>query len=514
MWNPETNIKGPKGDKGDTGDQGIPGTPGADGASDWADITGKPSTFPPDPEAVDDRVAALLVAGSNITLTYNDTGNTLTIASTASGGGGSSVYVGPTPPVGAAASSLWFENDTGLLYINYNDGNSTQWVIVPPSVSAASIGAVAYTVQSPAASEQTQARKNIYAAPFDALAYNGMQVNGSMEVSQELGTGNAALPAATIKYIADGFIGVNLGATRVGFGAQTPITSLSGFPSCISLIASTPAALAANDAQYIYQSIEGYRWSRLGFSRASEAQPVTIAFWLNANVAGTMAVSVRNAAGNRSYIVDVPYVGGGVWQYKTVTIPGCPDGTWNTGNAVGANISFCFGAGTSYHGAANTWLTTNSFATSATTNLWAAANGIYLTGVVILPGIEAPSAARSPLIMRPYDQELLTCMRYLQTPAGSAQYGFAAYTPAATLARVGLPFRVLMRSTPTLLIKNIASININTPSVNVTPVSLTLQAASIGMAAIDATISASTFTLGQGCTVAMPDPSIMFDARL
>ena len=126
MWNPETNIKGPKGDKGDTGDQGIPGTPGADGASDWADITGKPSTFPPDPEAVDDRVAALLVAGSNITLTYNDTGNTLTIASTASGGGGSSVYVGPTPPVGAAASSLWFENDTGLLYINYNDGNSTR----------------------------------------------------------------------------------------------------------------------------------------------------------------------------------------------------------------------------------------------------------------------------------------------------------------------------------------------------------------------------------------------------
>ncbi len=38
-------------------------------------------------EAVDDRVAALLVAGSNITLTYNDAGNTLTIA--AAGGGGS-----------------------------------------------------------------------------------------------------------------------------------------------------------------------------------------------------------------------------------------------------------------------------------------------------------------------------------------------------------------------------------------------------------------------------------------
>lgn len=38
-------------------------------------------------EAVDDRVAALLVAGSNVTLTYNDVANTLTVA--ASGGGGS-----------------------------------------------------------------------------------------------------------------------------------------------------------------------------------------------------------------------------------------------------------------------------------------------------------------------------------------------------------------------------------------------------------------------------------------
>jgi Phage tail repeat like len=39
-------------------------------------------------EAVDDRVAALLVPGSNITLTYNDAANTFTIAATLSGGSG------------------------------------------------------------------------------------------------------------------------------------------------------------------------------------------------------------------------------------------------------------------------------------------------------------------------------------------------------------------------------------------------------------------------------------------
>lgn len=39
-------------------------------------------------EAVDDRVAALLVAGANVTLTYNDASNTLTIAASGGGGGG------------------------------------------------------------------------------------------------------------------------------------------------------------------------------------------------------------------------------------------------------------------------------------------------------------------------------------------------------------------------------------------------------------------------------------------
>jgi hypothetical protein len=44
-------------------------------------------------ELVDDRVAALLVAGANVTLTYNDGANTLTIASSGGGGGGGNGYM-------------------------------------------------------------------------------------------------------------------------------------------------------------------------------------------------------------------------------------------------------------------------------------------------------------------------------------------------------------------------------------------------------------------------------------
>lgn len=46
-----------------------------------------PTTFN---EAVDDRVSQLLVAGTNITLTYNDGAGTLTIDASGGGGGGTS----------------------------------------------------------------------------------------------------------------------------------------------------------------------------------------------------------------------------------------------------------------------------------------------------------------------------------------------------------------------------------------------------------------------------------------
>jgi hypothetical protein len=41
---------------------------------------------------------------------------------------GANVYVQDTAPVGATAGSLWWQSSTGLLFVYYNDGTSTQWV--------------------------------------------------------------------------------------------------------------------------------------------------------------------------------------------------------------------------------------------------------------------------------------------------------------------------------------------------------------------------------------------------
>lgn len=71
-------------------------------------------------EAVDDRVGSLLVAGSNVTLTYNDAANTLTIAST-------SGAVSPTYSADVTTGRTLVTGDIGvtLVYNSASNGNIT-----------------------------------------------------------------------------------------------------------------------------------------------------------------------------------------------------------------------------------------------------------------------------------------------------------------------------------------------------------------------------------------------------
>jgi hypothetical protein len=300
--------------------------------------------------------------------------------------------------------------------------------------------------------QRASQRQLIYAAPFDALAYNGMQINSAMEVSQQYGA--TAVPLGSL-YVLDGWSAAASGGTvtaqQVSGG---PLGTGAWFNNFLATIASVAVPSVAGTYAYTNQSIEGYRTARLGWGYPN-AQPVTIAFWIYSSLGGTMAVTARNYSATRTYVVDVP-VTAATWQYKTVTIPGCADGTWDRNHITGMTIFFTYAGGSTFQTAANVWVTGGNYlATPATTNLLGS-NGasVYLTGVVVLPGIEAPSAARSALIMRPYDQELVTCRRYWwcsnpDYPKGGAIGMLAGYP--ATPTSIGCStwrLTVPMRATP------------------------------------------------------------------
>ncbi|MET0710192.1 MAG: hypothetical protein ABWY82_25620, partial [Tardiphaga sp.] len=282
------------------------------------------------------------------------------------------------------------------------------------------------------------------AAPIDGLAYNGMQVNGSIEVSQEL-AGNSVSASGITKNIVDSWT-INTNGSQVLSCSQDGATAApSGFVSSLRGVVTTAnAAPAAGNYCAFVHHIETGRVSRLAWGKAS-ASPITMAFWVRAVRTGTYSGVVTNEDFSRCYPFNFTISLSNTWEYKTITVPGDTGGAWFRINYAGIRISFCLMAGATYTAPANAWVGGTFFGANGTTNAVAATSDAFsITGLVVLPGNVAPQEARSPFIMRPYDQELVTCQRYFQF-VSSGSNGIAVN---ATTAALRCTFLIPMRPTP------------------------------------------------------------------
>lgn len=122
-------------------------TSSVDGAATWQTLD--PSKITGLSEAIDDRVAALLVAGANVTLTYDDAAGTITVAATGGGGtglpgGGTSgqALVKTSSVDGAATWQTLDAADVGALPDTY----APDWDDVgskPPAIAAGATAEIA-----------------------------------------------------------------------------------------------------------------------------------------------------------------------------------------------------------------------------------------------------------------------------------------------------------------------------------------------------------------------------------
>ena len=156
-----------------------------------------------------------------------------------------------------------------------------------------------------------------------------------------------------------------------------------------------------------------------------------------------------NNAATRSYAFTYTQNVADIYQYNTVTIPGCVDGVWEKANLVGMNVIFSLGCGTTYTApTANIWLNVQYSAGPGQINAVAATSDTFrITGVIVLPGTEAPSAARSPLIMRPYPQELDICKRYWRLITPDTRFDARN---ASSILEWSYPLSPEMRVSPTV----------------------------------------------------------------
>lgn len=319
--------------------------------------------------------------------------------------------------------------------------------------------------QSLTEAQEKVARTNIYAAPFDALAFSGLQINGGMEVSQEFVESGTTLANNTAKYAIDMVEGFyNHGAaTAVVTATQVPASSfeavLPGFRHALRLRATTALSSIANGDFACWRwKMEGTRVARLGWG-ASGALPIAYAFKFYATRAATHMIRVSNSAGDRFYHAEFTVAIG--WNQITGTIAGDTSGTWLTTTGTGLVFEvFCAGRAAS-PATPNAWGATGAVSSTNSNNqnqLSSSNDDAYLTGLMVFPGLELPSSDRYAYLLRPFATEIEDCKRYFlksylytQLPAAAASNYFAFQANGTGGEQAGsYSFGKSMRAAPTV----------------------------------------------------------------
>jgi hypothetical protein len=256
-------------------------------------------------------------------------------------------------------------------------------------------------------------------------------INGDCRIDQR-----ASIVTTTGSYFTDRWV-VYANTTGAYQCTQSGVAP-AGFTNSIFFdVTTADTSIGAGEFALISQTIEGLNTSDLSWGSAS-AQAITLSFWVNSTTTGTYYVSIRNSAGNRSYIAEYSVSSANTWERKTITVPGDTSGTWLTTNGAGIILTFTFAAGSTYQTTAGSWQAGNFLGTSNQVNLLAStANEIRITGVQLEPGSVA-----TPFERRSYGAELALCQRYYQASGFLVNNAGSVYT--------NYFFKQTMRAVPTV----------------------------------------------------------------
>jgi len=283
-------------------------------------------------------------------------------------------------------------------------------------------------------------------------------INGAMVISQRNGTSSFAVNETANLYSLDRWC--TRGETTDGAYTVQQITDApAGFVNSQRITVTTAdASIGATQLYRIFQPIEGFNVSDLGFGTAS-ASPVTLSFWVKSSVTGTFSGSLNNDGFSRAYPYTYTISAANTWEYKTVTIAGDTTGTWLINNGVGLQVSFALGCGADRVGTAGAWNSNINFGATGAVNLISTLNATWqITGVQLEKGTQATSFE-----YRQYQQELALCQRYYEksyrsqdaVPTASVGGYFTFFTPNTapnTQAFGQVFYKVPKRTAPTVTV--------------------------------------------------------------
>jgi len=277
-------------------------------------------------------------------------------------------------------------------------------------------------------------------------------INGAMKVAQR---GTSFTSQTGDSFVVDRF---KLGVTALGTWTTSQSTDApNGFAySAKAECTTADASPASSDLLYFYSRFEGQDLQQLKFG-TSDAESVSISFYVKCSKTGVFTVNWRNQDAGRSIGSDVTISSADTWEYKTITFVGDTSGAFNNDNGWAANLEFILNGGTNYT-SGNTLTSYASHSNSngtrggGTTLALGANTGetIQFTGVQLEVGSQA-----TPFEHRSFGEELQLCKRYCQqlvtfqsnyeSVGGAAGWGFSS-----TGVLQYIPLDVQMRIEPAI----------------------------------------------------------------
>jgi len=233
---------------------------------------------------------------------------------------------------------------------------------------------------------------------------------------------------------------------------QNDSSGLANFNNYMRITTASAYTPATDEFFIVKQNIEGQNMTFLNFG-SSDAQAITLGFYVRSSLTGTFGGAVYNQAGNRNHPFSYTISSANTWEFKTVNISGDTTGTWQKDNAIGMTLLFSLGANATRLNTAGTWTATYSTGATGQVNMIETGSATWdVTGVQLEVGtFDANSIP--PFQFEDRGTSLARCQRYCYQEDNFDTYhnqvnGFYANT-TLFVGLVALP--VALRSTPTLV---------------------------------------------------------------
>ena len=249
----------------------------------------------------------------------------------------------------------------------------------------------------------------IPAAGFTGNNFRNIIINGDMSIAQRA-TSASGITGTSYNTV-DRF---ENNISSFGTWTQSQETDApigQGFVKSLKMECTTEnASLSASDVINIRTKFEGQNLQYLK-KGTSNAESLTLSFWVKSSTTGTYICEFRDVDNNRSISKSYTIDTADTWEKKTLTFAGDTTGAFDNDNARSMDLYFYLGAGSNYSsGTLNTSWNTRTLTDVAVgqVNLGSTIGNYWqITGVQLEAGTTA-----SDFEFLPYDVNFHRCARY------------------------------------------------------------------------------------------------------